>query len=74
MLNLKNKNMEEKDYSQYIGKRISVVSPRWPKERLVGNCTFIGIGFSGDFQVTIDRMPIWPIDPNDIRIIKDKIN
>lgn len=74
MLNLKNKNMEEKDYSQYIGKRISVVSPRWPKERLVGTCTFIGIGFSGDFQVTLDRMPIWPIDPNDIRIIKDKIN
>lgn len=63
-----------KDYSQFIGKRISVVSPRWPDTRLVGNCTFAGIGFSGDFQVTIDRMPIWPVDPNDIKIIKDKTN
>jgi len=52
-----------KDYSQFIGKRISVVSPRWPNERLVGNCTFAGIGFSGDFQVTIDRMPIMASRP-----------
>lgn len=63
--------VEEKDYSQYIGKKISVLSPRWPKERQVGKCTFAGIGFSGHFQVTIDRMPIWPVDPNDI-IVLDK--
>ncbi len=59
------------DYSQFIGKRISVVSPRWPDTPLVGNCTFAGIGFSGDFQVTIDRMPVWPVDPKTIKIIED---
>jgi hypothetical protein len=55
-----------------IGKKISVISPRWPNERLVGICYFAGIGFSGDFQVTLDRMPIWPVDPKTIKIIEDE--
>lgn len=54
-----------------IGKKISVIHPKWPKERIVGICTFAGIGFTGDFQVTIGRLPIWPVNPKEI-IVLDK--
>lgn len=57
-----------------IGKKISVPDPRGGA-RLMGMCTYAGPALTkGQFQVTIGRMPIWPIDPNDIRIVKDKIS
>lgn len=54
----------------FVGKRISVIHPKWPKERQEGLCTFAGINsLHGQFQVTIDRMPIWPVNPKDIIIL-----
>lgn len=53
----------------FVGKKISVIHPKWPKERQIGHCTFAGINNFGEFQVTIDRMPIWPVNPKDIKIL-----
>ena len=58
----------ERDYSHLIGKRISVIDPKWGE--MVGICFFAGINtLHGKFQVTLDRMPLWPINPNTIKVI-----
>ena len=60
-----------KDYSYLIGKRISVSDPRGGTP-LGGVCSFAGINsLHGTFQVTIDRSPVWPVDPKTIKIIED---
>ncbi len=58
---------------ELIGKKISVPDPRGG-DRIVGICTFAGVNsLHGHFQVTLERMPIWPVDPKKI-IIVDKIS
>ncbi len=58
----------ERDYSHLIGKRISVIDSKWGE--MVGVCTFAGINnLHGKFQVTLDRTPLWPINPNTIKVI-----
>lgn len=55
-----------------VGKKISVIHPKWPKDRILGVCTFAGVNsLHGDFQVTIGRMPIWPVNPKEV-IVLDK--
>ena len=59
---------------ELIGKRISVPDPRGGEGRIEGLCTYAGPALTkGQFQVTIGRMPIWPVDPKKI-IIVDKIS
>ncbi len=54
-----------------IGKKLSVPDPRG-NGRIVGVCTFAGINsLHGTFQVTLDRMPVWPVDIKTIKIIED---
>ncbi len=58
-----------KNHSHLIGKRISVPDPRGGTN-IVGTCTFAQVnGLHGKFQVTIDRMPVWPVDPKRIKIL-----
>jgi hypothetical protein len=57
------------NYNHLIGKRISVPDPRGGTN-IVGNCTYAKVnGLHGKFQVTIDRMPVWPVDPKKIKIL-----
>jgi hypothetical protein len=60
-----------KNEMNLVGKRISVIHPKWPTQRMIGICQFAGINpLHGKFQVTIDRMPIWPVNPKEIIVIK----
>lgn len=57
---------------QLIGKKLSVPDPRG-NGRIVGMCTYAGINpLHNTFQVTLDRMPVWPVDTNQIKIIEPK--
>jgi hypothetical protein len=57
------------NYNHLIGKRISVPDPRGGSN-LVGTCTYAQINsLHGKFQVTIGRTPVWPVDPNKIKIL-----
>lgn len=56
-------------YKHLIGKRIEVITQDGTK--LAGICTYIGINqLHNQFQVTLNRMPIWPVDPTKIKEIK----
>jgi len=33
----------------------------------VGKLTFAGLNYFNLYQVTIDRFPIWPIDPKNVK-------
>ena len=57
------------NFSHLIGKKISVPDPRG-KGNIVGKCTYAQVNsLHGKFQVTLDRMPVWPVEPNRIKII-----
>ena len=54
-----------------IGKKISVPNPRGDG-RITGMCTYAQVNsLHGTFQVTLDRMPIWPVDVKQIKIIEN---
>jgi hypothetical protein len=58
-----------KTRNDLIGRRISVAYPRGGNN-IVGTCTYAQVnGLHGKFQVTIDRMPVWPVDPKRIKIL-----
>lgn len=58
------------DIENLVGKRISVPDPRNNTGRIEGLCTYAGPALTkGQFQVTIGRMPIWPVDPEQIIIL-----
>lgn len=58
------------DFTYLIGKKLSVPDPRGGGE-LVGICTYAGINsLHGKFQVTINRMPVWPVDINRVKILE----
>ena len=57
------------NFSHLIGRRISVADPRGGNN-IVGTCTYAQVnGLHGKFQVTIDRMPVWPVEPKRIKIL-----
>ena len=63
------KNLYDKsdnDYRHMIGKRVEFQArgKKW-----VGIAEFIGINpLHNQFQVTVDRTPIWPVTPNTIKL------
>jgi len=53
-------------FKQLIGKRVSVIDDAGKEH--IGKLTFAGINdIHGQFQVTIDRTPLWPIEPETIK-------
>jgi hypothetical protein len=69
-------NETDDRFKDLIGKRVcvpyvndskNITQPY--KETVCGVLTFAGINkIHGEFQVTVDRMPIWPINPDDIKL------
>ena len=52
-------------YKHLIGKQIELM---YKKKKWVGIARFIGINdFHKQFQVTLDRTPLWPVDPSTIK-------
>jgi len=63
------KQRTDKRFKHLIGTRIQCVD-KTGKTRM-GILEFAGINtmFHGQFQVTIDRCPIWPINPDTIKAV-----
>jgi hypothetical protein len=56
----------DKRFQHLVGKKIQVMCKgrKW-----IGTLQFAGLnGLHGQFQVTINRMPIWPVNPNTIKL------
>jgi len=63
------KDKNDPKFEHLIGKRVTVKTPEG--HTVGGILQFIGINrFHGQYQVTIGRMPIWPVDPNTIELVK----
>lgn len=60
----------DKKFEHLIGKRVKVKKAT-TGEWFYGVLTFAGINtlLHNQFQVTISRMPIWPVNPKDIHEI-----
>ena len=53
-------------FQHFIGKKIECISRG---KRYVGTLQFAGVnGLHGQFQLTVNRMPIWPVNPNTIKL------
>ena len=54
-------------YKHLLGKRIECIDK--DGNRRVGILNFAGVNklLHGEFQVTISKCPIWPVDPNTIK-------
>tara|TARA_A100001037_G_scaffold172411_2_gene154853 strand:+ start:1233 stop:1439 length:207 start_codon:yes stop_codon:yes gene_type:complete len=57
-----------KDFNKFLGKRIRFTDSTG--NQWVGICNFIGINkfLQAGLQITIGRMPIWPVDPTTIEL------
>lgn len=56
----------DKDLQHLIGTKVQVTDNKG--KTITGTLQFAGINeFTKHFQVTIDRMPIWPINKNTIK-------
>lgn len=65
------KDKNDPRFEHLIGKRVTVKTPEG--HTVGGVLQFIGINsLHGEFQVTINRMPIWPVDPNTIKLVKSR--
>jgi hypothetical protein len=54
-------------FQHLIGKQITVVHQN---HKYIGTLEFAGINPIHDqFQVTIDRMPLWPVNPKTIKAV-----
>lgn len=55
------------EFRHLIGQRISCTCDG---QQYVGIAEFIGVNamLHGKFQVTIDRTPLWPVDPRTIKL------
>lgn len=64
------------DYQHLVGKDVAI--KHYNKNNgvtavYVGRCDFIGISsLHKQWQITIDRMPLWPIDPEKVQIILNR--
>lgn len=62
-------NETEEAFKGWLGKRVSVPDPRNPRETIGGILTFAGVNeLHGKFQVTIGRMPVWPVDRKKVKL------
>lgn len=61
--------MQDPRFIHLLGRKIEC---EFEGERRVGKLTFAGINdkLHGQFQVTIDRTPLWPVDPRSIKLWK----
>lgn len=61
----------DNEYKHLIGKKIQVIDKNGKKR--VGVLDFVGVNtfLHNQFQVTLNRTPIWPIDPKTIKIYED---
>lgn len=60
--------MQDSKFKSLIGKKIECVCRG---KRYVGHLQFAGInGLHGTFQVTMNRMPLWPVNPKSIKLYK----
>ena len=54
-------------FQHLIGKRIQVIHQN---QKYIGTLEFAGINsLHNQFQVTIDRMPLWPVNPKTIKAV-----
>lgn len=59
----------EEAFKSWVGKRVVVPNPRNPKDTIGGILSFAGVNeLHGHFQVTIGRMPIWPVDRKKLKL------
>lgn len=57
----------DKRFEHLLGKRIEVIDGDGNKR--IGILSFAGINPAhGEFQVTISRTPIWPVDPKTLKL------
>jgi hypothetical protein len=71
-------NETDDKYKDLVGKRVCVpyvnnsknIEQKYDKgERVCGILQYAGVNKThGKFQVTVDRTPIWPINPKDIEL------
>ena len=60
------KDRTDKDLQPLVGTKVKVTDDKG-KVR-VGELQFAGVNeFHKHFQVTLDRMPIWPVDKNTVK-------
>lgn len=56
-------------FRNMIGKKVSIINSEG--KNIIGNLTFAGINMlHGQFQVTIDRTPYWPVNINTIKLVE----
>lgn len=60
------KERSDKRFQHLIGKKVEVMCKG---EKWIGILTFAGINdkVHGKFQVTLNRTPLWPVNPNTIK-------
>lgn len=57
----------QSEFQHLLGKRIKVIHQN---QKYVGTLEFAGINpIHNQFQVTIDRMPLWPVNPKTIKAV-----
>ncbi len=69
-----NKNKVDPRFKDLIGERVQCIDK--DGNTVVGVLYFAGINkiLHGKFQVTIGRCPVWPVDPNTLKIYdNDKV-
>lgn len=67
MMDLKERS--DPKFRHLVGKKIEFMSEG---ARYVGVVDFIGVNtlLHNQFQITIDRTPIWPVNPKTIKLFK----
>lgn len=64
-------NATDPKFRQFIGKRIFFKKKNG--QSVTGVANFIGKNFvTNEFQVTVEKTPIWPVDPSSIRLAKER--
>jgi hypothetical protein len=57
----------QSEFQHLLGKRITVIHQN---QKYIGTLEFAGINpIHNQFQVTIDRMPLWPVNPKTIKAV-----
>ncbi len=57
-------------FTKWIDQKVEAI---YNGKRIVGNLWFAGInGLHNQYQVTLNRTPYWPVDPNSIKLFVDK--
>lgn len=68
MKNMNQNPINPNQYKHLVGKKIELTIDG---EVWVGIADYIGINpIHGKFQVTIDRTPLWPVNPKTIKEVK----